>query len=74
MRSHLVRPNVGFLLSDKLGLFSLRMRKCYHLSSSSNNDLDRQEMNPIQLQRSSYVNQINFGPEVDLIDSPRAQS
>jgi hypothetical protein len=25
-------------------------------------------------QRSSYVNQINFGPEVDLIDSPRAQS
>ncbi|EXM16709.1 hypothetical protein FOTG_15040 [Fusarium oxysporum f. sp. vasinfectum 25433] len=24
--------------------------------------------------RSSYVNQINFGPEVDLIDSPRAQS
>ncbi|EXM21029.1 enoyl-CoA hydratase [Fusarium oxysporum f. sp. vasinfectum 25433] len=25
-------------------------------------------------QRSSYVNQINFGPEVDLIDIPRAQS
>jgi hypothetical protein len=26
------------------------------------------------VQRSSYVNQINFGPEVDLIDSPQAQS
>ncbi|KAH7486007.1 hypothetical protein FOMA001_g4996 [Fusarium oxysporum f. sp. matthiolae] len=25
-------------------------------------------------QRSSYVNQINFGPEVDLIASPGAQS
>ncbi|PNP60608.1 hypothetical protein FNYG_14658 [Fusarium nygamai] len=34
----------------------------------------RSEKLVTEMQRSSYVNQINFGAEVDLIDRPRAQS